>query len=66
MDLTKHLGTVVSPANLVTLLRLLLSPVLFAMVLVTMLEPSSRTVALAIGLVSWPTTARLSLSLIHI
>jgi CDP-diacylglycerol--glycerol-3-phosphate 3-phosphatidyltransferase len=33
VDLTKHLGTVVSPANLVTLLRLLLSPVLFAMVL---------------------------------
>ncbi|MDP6976905.1 MAG: CDP-alcohol phosphatidyltransferase family protein [Acidimicrobiales bacterium] len=33
MDLTRHLGTVVSPANLVTLLRLLLSPVLFAMVL---------------------------------
>tara|TARA_Y100000588_G_scaffold80958_1_gene85061 strand:+ start:902 stop:1480 length:579 start_codon:yes stop_codon:yes gene_type:complete len=33
VDLTRHLGTVVSPANLVTLLRLLLSPVLFAMVL---------------------------------
>ena len=33
MNLTKHFGTVVSPANLVTLLRLLLSPVLFAMVL---------------------------------
>ncbi len=37
-----------------------LPTLLFAMVLVTMLEPSSRTVALAIGLVSWPTTARLS------
>ena len=33
MNLTKHFGTVVSPANLVTLLRLLLSPFLFAMVL---------------------------------
>ena len=33
MNLTKHFGTVVSPANLATLLRLLLSPFLFAMVL---------------------------------
>ena len=33
MNLTKHFGTVVSPANLVKLLRLLLSPFLFAMVL---------------------------------
>ena len=33
MSVTRHLGTVVSPANLVTLSRLLLSPVLFAMVL---------------------------------
>jgi len=33
VNLTKHLGTVVSPANLVTLLRLVLSPLLFVMVL---------------------------------
>ena len=33
MSVPRHLGTVVSPANLVTLSRLLLSPVLFAMVL---------------------------------
>jgi CDP-diacylglycerol--glycerol-3-phosphate 3-phosphatidyltransferase len=33
VNLTKHFATVVSPANLVTLLRLLLSPFLFAMVL---------------------------------
>ena len=33
MSVTRHLGTVGSPANLVTLSRLLLSPVLFAMVL---------------------------------
>ncbi len=33
MRATKHLGTVVSPANLVTLGRLLASPVLFGMVL---------------------------------
>jgi peptide/nickel transport system permease protein len=30
------------------------------MVMVTMLEPSPRTIALAIGIVSWPAAARLS------
>ena len=37
-----------------------LPALLFAMVLVTLLEPSARTVALAIGLVSWPAAARLT------
>ena len=33
MRVTRHLGTVVSPANLVTLARLVFAPVLFGMVL---------------------------------
>jgi len=37
-----------------------LPTLLFAMVMVTMLEPSPRTIALAIGIVSWPAAARLS------
>ena len=37
-----------------------LPPLLFAMVLVTMLSPSLVTVALSIGLVSWPGVARLT------
>jgi peptide/nickel transport system permease protein len=37
-----------------------LPPLLFAMVLVTMLSPSLKTVALSIGLVSWPGVARLT------
>ncbi len=37
-----------------------LPTILFAMVLLTLLGPSSRTVALAIGMVSWPAAARLT------
>ena len=37
-----------------------LPTLLFAMVLLTLMGPSSRTVALAIGLVSWPAAARLT------
>jgi len=37
-----------------------LPALLFAMVLLTLMGPSSRTVALAIGLVSWPAAARLT------
>ena len=37
-----------------------LPALLFAMVLVTLLEPSTMTVALAIGLVAWPGLARLT------
>ncbi len=37
-----------------------LPTLLFAMVLLTLLGPSSRTVALSIGLVSWPAAARLT------
>ena len=37
-----------------------LPPLLFAMVVVTLFTPSLVTVALAIGLVSWPQTARLT------
>lgn len=37
-----------------------LPPLLFAMVLVTLFAPSLVTIALAIGLVSWPGVARLS------
>ncbi len=44
----------------VTELFQVLPALLFAMVLVTLLEPSARTVALAIGLVSWPAAARLT------
>lgn len=36
-----------------------LPPLLFAMVLVTLFSPSLPTVAVAIGIVSWPPTARL-------
>ncbi|MED5220863.1 MAG: ABC transporter permease [Actinomycetota bacterium] len=37
-----------------------LPTLLFAMVLLTLMGPSSRTVALSIGLVSWPAAARLT------
>lgn len=39
-----------------------LPALLFAMVLVTLFEPSLRTIALAIGLVAWPGLARLTRS----
>ena len=37
-----------------------LPPLLFAMVLVALFEPTLQTVAVAIGVVSWPQTARLT------
>ena len=37
-----------------------LPALLFAMVIVALFEPSTRTVAIAIGLASWPGTARLT------
>lgn len=37
-----------------------LPALLFAMVLVTLFTPSTRTVAIAIGVVTWPATARLT------
>jgi peptide/nickel transport system permease protein len=37
-----------------------LPALLFAMVLVTLFGPSTRTVAIAIGVVTWPSTARLT------
>lgn len=39
-----------------------LPPLLFAMVIVTLFQPTLHNVALAIGLVSWPQTARLTRS----
>jgi peptide/nickel transport system permease protein len=37
-----------------------LPALLFAMVIVALFEPSTRTIAVAIGLASWPQTARLT------
>lgn len=37
-----------------------LPPLLFAMVLVSLFEPTARTIAMAIGIVSWTQTARLT------
>ena len=44
----------------ITELFQVLPPLLFAMVLVTLFSPSLTTVALAIGMVSWTSTARLA------
>lgn len=53
-------GTVDEVLMRVTEFFQVLPPLLFAMVVVTLFSPTLPTVALAIGIVSWPQTARLT------